>query len=178
MEFQSHSTSELLAGHQHYFVIMKCHTKNIAITAWSSFLVAVLTTFGSGQGSLFCFVLPEIMSIPTQLLLPRLRCGSKRKHTWSREITSTCLITLSKITQMVLFISRHVNKIQPVLTFLEMPVPFVIIQDHILAFCFLNQCNVHLFLYLQKRATPLYPSPSPQNAFYKHLKIKNQMMTC
>ncbi|EOA94486.1 hypothetical protein Anapl_16548 [Anas platyrhynchos] len=32
VQFKNHSTSELLAGHQHHFVIMECHTKNIAIT--------------------------------------------------------------------------------------------------------------------------------------------------
>lgn len=66
-----------------------------------------------------------------------------------------------KITQTVLFISRHINMIQPALTFLEMLVPFVIIQNLHFSVCFLNQCNVHLFLYLQKESPHCIPFPPP-----------------
>lgn len=70
--------------------------------------------------------------------------------------------------QTELFIFRHLTVIQAVLTFLEMPVPFGIIQDHVFALCFFLTNAMFFYFVLTKRATPLYPSPSPQNAFYKH----------
>lgn len=66
-----------------------------------------------------------------------------------------------KIIQTELFISRHLTVIQPVLTFLELPVPFVIIQDHVFAFRFFLTNAMFFYFVLTKRATPLYPSPSP-----------------
>lgn len=118
-----------------------------------------------------------MMSFPTQLLLPLQRWASgannatvHRHHQHLSDHTFR-----GKIIQTELFISRHLTVIQPVLTFLEIPVLFVIIQDHVFAFCFFfkpMQCS--FILYLQKEPPHCIPPPPPKMPFTNIEKLKTR----